>query len=164
MMTAMKIRHEISYDAPPEEVFAMLADPAFRQRSCDAMGVLSADITVEPAGDGMHVRIEQVQPTEGLPSFATKFAGATTRAVQVEEWADAGSATLTVTTPGKPAEIKGTLTLSPAGDGTVETFEGEVKVKVPLVGGKLEGLFGGLFTKSMDREHTAGVAWLAGER
>ncbi len=29
----MKLRHEISYDAPPADVVAMLSDPAFRQAS-----------------------------------------------------------------------------------------------------------------------------------
>jgi hypothetical protein len=164
MIAAMKIRHEISYDAGPAEVYAMLADPAFRQRSCDAMGVLSAEVSVEPAGDGMKVHIDQVQPTSGIPSFARAFAGDTTRAVQVEEWADPTRATMTVETPGKPAEISGTLTLAPSGAGTVETFEGEVRVKVPLIGGKLEGLLAGLFKAGMDKEHDAGVAWLAGER
>ena len=38
MMTAMKMRHEIRYDASPADVYAMLSDPAFRQRGC-AMGV-----------------------------------------------------------------------------------------------------------------------------
>jgi uncharacterized protein YndB with AHSA1/START domain len=84
----MKFRHEISYDAPPAEVYAMLTDPAFRQKSCDAMGVLSADITIEPEGEGARVVIDQVQPTSGIPSFAKKIAGESTRAVQTEEWAD----------------------------------------------------------------------------
>jgi hypothetical protein len=35
---------------------------------------------------------------------------------------------------------------------------------VPLIGGKLEGLLADLFKSGMNKEHTAGVAWLAGER
>ena len=31
MMPTMKLRHEITYDAPLADVYAMLADPAFRQ-------------------------------------------------------------------------------------------------------------------------------------
>jgi uncharacterized protein YndB with AHSA1/START domain len=164
MMSAMKLRHEITYDAPASEVYAMLSDPAFRERSCDAMGVLEREITVEQVGDGIHLRIDQVQPTEGIPSFAKKFAGETTRAIQVEEWSDPAHATIEVTTPGKPSEIKGTLSLTESGGRTIETFEGEVKVKVPLIGGKLEGLLADLFKAGMNKEHTAGVAWLAGER
>lgn len=164
MMSPMLLRHEITYDAPASAVWEMLSDPAFRERSCDAMGVLDRDISIERLGEGMRVHIDQVQPTEGIPSFAKKFAGETTRAVQVEEWSDPRHATLEVTTPGKPSHIAGTLTLTESGGRTTETFEGEVKVKVPLIGGKLEGLMADLFRAGMDREHGAGVAWLAGER
>ena len=164
MMTAMKMRHEIRYDASPADVYAMLADPAFRQKSCDAMGVLSADIRIEPVGDGMKVVIDQVQPTQGIPSFAKKLTGDTTRAIQTEEWSDPTRATLVVETPGKPMEVHGTLTLQPDGDGTVEVFEGEAKAKVPLIGGKLESVVADLFTSGMDKEHGAGVVWLGGNR
>lgn len=160
----MKIRHEITYDAPAAEVYAMLTDPAFRQKSCDAMGVLSADISIEPHGAGATVVIDQLQPTAGVPSFAKKIAGESTRAIQTEEWSDPTSAAMTVRTPGKPTEITGTLTLTETGSTTVETFEGEAKAKVPLIGGKLESLLADLFKAGMDKEHAAGVAWLKGER
>ena len=163
-MSAMKFRHEITYDAPAADVWTMLSDPAFRQKSCEAMGVVSSTIAVEPTGQGMKVRIDQVQRTEGIPSFARKFAGETTEAVQVEEWSDRRNATLTVRTPGKPTEITGTLTLTEEDGRTVETFDGECRVKVPLIGGKLEGLMSDLFRKGMDKEHQAGVAWLGGAR
>jgi uncharacterized protein YndB with AHSA1/START domain len=163
-MSAMKLRHEISYDAPAADVWTMLSDPAFRQKSCEAMGVLSSTIAIEPVGEGMKVRIDQVQRTEGIPSFAKKFAGDTTEAVQVEEWSDREHATLQVTAPGKPTEIHGTLTLRDGGGRTVEVFDGEVRVKVPLVGGRLEGLMGDLFRKGMDKQHEAGAAWLVGAR
>ena len=32
MMSRMRYSRELAYDAPPEEVFAMLADPAFREK------------------------------------------------------------------------------------------------------------------------------------
>ncbi len=163
MMSAMKIRHEISYDATPEDVYAMLADPAFRQRSCDAQDVVSCEISIEGRGPGMTVVIDQVQPVRGVPSFARKFAGETTRAIQTEEWSSATEATLVVTTPGKPTEIRGRLTLSAEGSSTVEVFEGEVKAKVPLIGGKLESVMAELFKAGMDKEHDAGIAWLKGE-
>ena len=162
-MSAMKFRHETTYDAPLDQVFAMLADPDFRRTSAEAMGVVSADVTIDAAGDGMTVIIDQVQRTEGVPSFARRFAGDTTRAVQTEEWPDTSGATLVVTTPGKPATITGRLSLTADGDRTVERFEGEAKVKVPLVGGKLESLLADLFTAGMDKEHAAGVAWLKGD-
>lgn len=156
----MLLRHEITYAASSAEVFAMLSDPEFRKASADAMGVISADVSIERHGDGMHVRIDQVQPTEGVPGFAKKFAGETTRAIQVEEWESPSRGSITIETPGKPATVTGTLTLTEVDGGTVETMEAEVKVKVPLIGGKLESLMADLIAKGMDKEHRAGVAWL----
>ena len=164
MMPTMKLRHEISYDAPLADVYAMLADPDFRQASATAMGVISADVTITPNGDGMSVRIDQLQPTEGVPGFAKKFAGETTRAVQTEEWTSPAGGSLSIETPCKPTSIKGTLSLSESGGRTTETLEAEVKVKVPLIGGKLESLMADLVAAGMDKEQGAGEAWLRGER
>ncbi len=164
MMRPMRMSHEISYDAPLADVFAMLSDPDFRQASAAAMGVISADVTITPNGEGISVRIDQVQPTEGIPGFARKFAGDTTRAVQTEEWASSAGGTISIETPGKPTSIAGTLSLTESGGRTTETMEVEVKVKVPLIGGKLESLMADLVTKGMDKEHGAGVAWLEGKR
>ena len=111
----------------------------------------------------MSVLIDQVQPTEGVPGFAKKFAGETTRAVQKEEWSSPAGGTITIETPGKPTSIHGTLALSESGGRTTETLEVEVKVKVPLIGGKLEKLMGDLVAAGMDKEHVAGEAWLRGE-
>lgn len=164
MMRSMKLRHEISYDAPLADVFAMLSDPAFRQASADAMGVISADVTITPNGEGINVHIDQVQVTEGLPGFAKKFAGGTTRAVQTEKWASPEGGTITIETPGKPTSIQGTLSLTESGGVTTETLDVDLEVRVPLIGGRLESMMAGLVTKGMDKEHGAGVAWLGGKR
>jgi hypothetical protein len=156
----MKLHHEIVYDAPLTEVYAMLADPDFRKVSTDAMGVISADVSITAKGAGMTVVIDQVQPTEGVPGFAKKFAGETTRAIQTEEWGSSSSATISIETPGKPTSVVGTLTLTESSGRTTEAMDAEVKVKVPLVGGKLESLMAELIAKGMDKEQAAGAAWL----
>jgi uncharacterized protein YndB with AHSA1/START domain len=160
----MRLRHEITYDAPLADVFAMLSDPAFRQRSAEAMGVISADVSINAKGAGISVKIDQVQPTQGVPSFARKFAGETTRAVQTEEWDSPSGGTISIQTPGKPTSIDGTLSLTTSGSTTTEVLDVEVKVKVPLIGGKLESLMADLVAKGMDEERAAGVAWLAGDK
>ena len=164
MMSAMDFRHELSYDAPPDQVFEMLADPAFREKVSAAMDVVSADVSLERSGDGFTLVNDQVQRTTGLPSFAKKFAGDTTRAVQREEWSDASGGTLAIETPGKPTSMKGTIALVSSGSGTTEVVELTIKAKVPLIGGKLEGLMAEQVRDGMDTEHAVGVAWLNGER
>ncbi len=160
----MLLRHQISYDAPLADVFEMLSDPAFRQASADAMGVLSADVSITAKGAGTSVRIDQVQPTAGVPGFAKRFVGETTRAVQTEEWGSPTGATISIVTPGKPTSVTGTLALTESGGRTTETLEAEVRVKVPLIGGKLESLMRDLVVAGMDKEQGAGEAWLADRR
>ena len=156
----MRLRHEITYDAPREQVFAMLADPEFRRASADAMNVVSADVTIERRGDGMSVRVDQVQRTEGVPGFAKKIVGDTTKAIQIEEWTSPEGGTIEIQTPGKPTHVSGTLALTASGGRTTETLDVEVKAKVPLIGGKLESLMADLIAEGMDKEREAGVAWL----
>jgi len=164
MMSAMKFRHELTYDASPAEVFAMLADPVFREAGCAEGEAVSAEVTVEKKGKGFSLTIDRVQRTDGLPAFARTFAGDTTRAIQREEWADARRGTLDIEAPGKPSEVKGTITLEPDGDATREVIELDLKIKVPLIGGKLEKVLAEQVTAGIEAEQRAGVAYLKGKR
>jgi hypothetical protein len=163
----MRFRHELSYDAPPERVFAMLADPEFRRRLCAAMEVISADVQLAPGpdgGEGFSLVIDQLQNTKDLPAFARTFAGESTQAIQREVWLGTTSGTLSIESPGKPASATGTIRLEPAGTGTgtgtTEVVELEIKVKVPLIGGKLEKLMAEKVAAGMDVERAVGVTWL----
>jgi hypothetical protein len=156
----MRFRHELSYDAPPERVFEMLADPDFRRRACEAMEVISADVQLERKGEGFTLVIDQLQNTKDLPGFARTFAGESTQAIQRESWSSPSAGDLVIESPGKPTSAKGTIRLEPAGAGTREVVELEIKVKVPLIGGKLEKLMAEKVAAGMDVEHGVGVAWL----
>lgn len=164
MMTAMHFRHELSYDATPDEVFEMLADKAFREKVSAAQEVVSAEIAIDRTGDGFNLTNDQVQRTGGLPSFAQKFTGETTRAIQVEEWPDRHGGSVRIDAPGKPSSIQGTIALLAEGAGATEVVELDVKVKVPLIGGKLESLLTDTIRKGLEVEQTVGQAWLRGER
>lgn len=142
----------------------MLADPAFRARVCEAMDVADQDVRVEERGDGMSVRIDMLQRTQGLPGFARKIVGDRTRVIQSESWDDRSGADLELEIPGKPGHIRGRISLTGDGEHTVETFEGEARINIPLVGGRLEGLIEKLFVEGMDTEQGVGARWLAGDR
>lgn len=164
MMAPVKFRHDLVYDATPDQVFEMLADPDFRRAACAAQEVVSAEVDLTPSGDGFDLVIDQVQRTTDLPGFARTFAGETTQAVQRESWTDRTGGTLAIEAPGKPTESRGTIRLAARGAQTVETVELEIKVKVPLIGGKLEKLMAEKVAAGMDAEREVGVAWLRGER
>ncbi|HSE69734.1 MAG TPA: DUF2505 domain-containing protein [Nocardioidaceae bacterium] len=160
----MRIHHELKYDATPDEVHAMLADPAFRERVCEAQHVNSSDVTITPKGDGMTVVVDQKRPTDGIPGFALKFVGDQIHILQKEEWSSTEQAALDVSIPGKPGHLKGTVRLAGDGAATVQTVEGELKVHIPLVGGKLEKLIADLLASALRAEQRVGTAWLAGDR
>ena len=151
-----KVVKELVYDASPEEVAAMLNDAAFREHVLERMHVLRGHATSE---DGV-VTIEQVQSTASLPSVATKIVGSEIRIVQVERWSGT-RADIEVSIPGKPGEMAGTAGLTADGSRTVERVHMEITVRLPLVGGKLEGLVADMLVKALEKEHETGVTWLA---
>jgi hypothetical protein len=161
----MRIRHELRYDAPPDEVYAMVCDPSFREEVCAAMDVLRQEVSVDPTPDGVRVRIDMTQRTQGIPAFARKVVGDRTRVVQSETWRSPAAADLEVRIPGRPGHIRGTISLaSDGGRGTVECFDGSATIRVPLVAGRLEGLVETLFVAGMDTEQEVGARWLARDR
>jgi len=160
----MRFRKELAYEADPDEVFAMLSDPAFREKVAHAQEVASVDVQLTTSGGGFSLVNDQMQNTKDLPSIAKKITGDTTRAVITEEWSSPTSGAISIAAPGKPTKAEGTITLEPDTTGTTEIVELEVKVKVPLIGGKLEQLMADTIGSGYDVEHEIGRAWLAGER
>lgn len=157
----MRFTHRLTYDAPLDQVAAMLADPAFRTEVCEAMQASRHTVAVDGSGAGMSVVIDQTQPARGIPSFAKRFVGEEIRIVQRESWTDARGGSQSLEIPGKPGTFEGTVALAADGAGTVESFDGEIKVKVPLIGAKLEGLVGDLMRSALQAEQRVGRAWLA---
>ena len=163
MMTTMKLRHELTFDATPDEVLAMLTDPGYWDKVAVATAAISSTATMESSRDTTTVVVDQLQRVVGVPGFAKKFVGESTRAITTQVW-KGGTASYVVDTPGKPTSMKGTLTLSAQGSGSVLAYDLDVKASVPLIGGKLESLVVDLFTDGLAKEQSTGSAWLAGDR
>jgi carbon monoxide dehydrogenase subunit G len=159
----MKLRHELTYDAAPPAVLAMLTDPAFWDKVAVATAAISSVATVEADGGATRVVVDTEQPVVGVPSFAKKLAGDSARAITTQVWSGS-TASYSVDTPGKPTSINGTAVVTEKGDGSVLTYDLEVKASVPLIGGKLEKLVVQLTTEGFEKEQSVGAAWLAGER
>jgi hypothetical protein len=155
----MRVTHEVRYDASVDDVYTMLTDPAFREKAAGAQGAT----TVEVAVDGGSVRIDMVSPNTDVPAFARKLTGASVHAIQAEEWTDHASE-LTITTPKIPAGIHGRRVLVADGAGCRDTFDGEAKAHLPVIGGRLEKLLAEKLTEGWDVEHRLGVTWLEGDR
>ena len=160
-MCGMKFSHEIRYAADAGAVYEMLRDQAFREEVCEVGGALAHQVRVTPSDPGMSVVVDRTMPAEGIPSFAKKFVGDKIQVVQKETWTSPTEAALDVSIPGKPGHMHGTITLTEADGETVETVAGDIKVSIPLVGGKLEGLIGDLLASALRSEGKVGAAWLS---
>ena len=160
----MKIRHELKYAATPTEVYELRADPAFRARVCEAMDTVRHDVTVHGLQEELTVCVDMVQHTKGMPGFAKKVVGDETRVIQTERWSSVETGHIEVEIPGKPGHIRGVLSITEDGEGSVYRFDGEARINIPLIGGKLEGLIEKLFVEGMDTEQRVAAEWLDGVR
>lgn len=156
------VRHEMRYDgATPEQVYAMLATPEFREAVCAYQGFPDRTVTITPSGAGMSVKVDQVRPADEVPGFAKRFVGDTINIVQEENWSSPTSAALQVLIPGKPGEMVGTISLAGDDAGTTETVAVKVKVNIPLVGGKIGDFIAQMLLRALKAENKVGRDWLA---
>ena len=164
----MDLREQITYDASPSEVFAMLCDEDFRAEACQAVHALSHSVEVERAGDEVTVRTTRVMPAQ-VPDFAKKMVGETIEVRQVERWgapdsAGARAARISAEISGQPAGMAGSVRLEPTAGGTREVVVGEVKVKIPLVGRRIEPEIAKAIRAALVKEAEVGRRWLARRR
>lgn len=154
----MKFQHTNTYAAPIDRVRTMLHDPAFREQVAARTGALSC----QAAYGGGKLLVTEEQAVAGVPSFAKRFVGESTKVIHTELWDDAGtSATITLDTPGKPTRIVGRITLAEADGATTHAYDLDVTASVPLVGGRLEKLVAELTTAGLVTEGQVGAEWLA---
>lgn len=158
------VSHQMRYPgATPEQVYAMLSQPDFRDRVCEFQRFPRRSVDIVAHGDGsMSVTVDQHRPTHEVPGFARKIVGDEINIVQREEWSSPTRAELVVEVPGKPGTMKGTVELVGDAEGTTETVAVEVAVHIPLVGGKIEGLLAEMLIKALKAENKVGKDWLAG--
>lgn len=140
MPTKLHLEHH--YDADVETVYALITDPAFMERKYVAVG--GKDVAIDKTDtDGGCELVTRRTLTVDLPGFAKRVVQPTNTAVQHENWAatDADGrrvCTYHVEIQGMPSSIVGTVVLAPDGSGTSQVIDADVKVSIPLVGGKLE--------------------------
>lgn len=151
-----KLAKQLTYDATAEAVAAMLDDVTFREAVLERQKVLRGSVDI----DGDVVTIEQVRSGDDLPSFARTFVGDEITIVQKETWTSPTSCDVELSIPGKPGEAAGSMVLAESGGTTTETIDLDLSVRIPLVGGKIEGLIAGLLKQALDIEHEVGVEWL----
>jgi len=159
---ATRLTYDLTYEAPLIAVGEMLIDAAFREQVCDAQRALRKTVSVGQDGGGMKVVVDMVQAAEGIPGYAKRLVGDEIQLVQTERWSDIENARVDVVIPGKPGQMSGTLSLRESGGTTTETVDMEIRIGIPLVGGKIESLIADLMRKALRAENAVGRQYLTG--
>ena len=147
-----------------EEVRAMLADPEFRLAVCTYQAVEDSAVTIEEYDDGsMTVDLDRTYGTDARPVVRPEVRRRHHRpgAAGGVDLPDRGDVRGHHPRQAGRDERHGDLVQS--GPDAVETVTMDVRVAVPLVGGKLEDLVAGLLKDAFRAENKVGVKWLAGE-
>jgi len=161
----MKFHKEFRFEAPLADVYAMLGDTAFREKVASEAGADSYHVSVTPNGsDGFASVVETQQSSEDLPGIARKYLGDEYTIRQEETWANPDEGALDVTIPGASGVIGGVVSLAAAGEATVQTYDLDIDVHMPLFGRKVEKLVGQVIGNLLKLQGRVGNDWLSGNR
>jgi hypothetical protein len=157
-------RIDVSYEIPGdvETVYAAISGEGWAAAKAKAFDDDSRTESRNVGdGDAVTLAVSRGLP-DGIPGFLEKLLPSGGRVLQTEAWgpSEGGSrrGTWSGHIPGAPATVGGTMALEPSGPGTRYVIQGEVKVHVPLIGGKAES-----FVVEMIGKLTAKEAELLGE-
>jgi len=137
---------------------ARLADSGVDDAKLESMRV--SDGTIE-------VVTLQVVRSHNLPGLITQLHRGDLCIRREEDWGPITDSTATASIAGSildaPVNLSGTAVLSPiAGSGGARAeFQVSVQVRIPIVGGKLERLVGGVLTSLVEEEQRFTTTWIA---
>ena len=163
----MRVTADLRYDSDPKAVFEMLTDPAFQDRKLGQTGALTWEVEVRPENGGAVIVTRRALPTDQVPDAFKSLVGAQIQIAQTETWGPAGTdgtrtGSLDLEVVGTPVRLKASLSLSATGDGgSAELVDGELKARVPLIGGRIEKAAEPAVRAAIDAEQRIGTAWLA---
>ena len=153
-----------TFDARPDEVAQATLDEDY-QRSLKTLGKLRRELLDQKArANGDIVRRTRCVLDIQISGVAKKFIGEGDPAwVEKATWDEEAmlwSFTIDPEIAKELLEANGTIQLSGEGDGALRTVEGQVKVKVPFYGGKVEGWIVNGLKDAYDEEAERLRAWL----
>lgn len=155
----MDISSRAEFAAAPDQVFAMLLTKEFLDEVCVASHAVSYECTVA----GSSTTSSRTLPA---PDQARTFTGPTLTVVEQVAWGEANASgtrtgQVSLSVPGQPVTMKGTVTLSAGGPGSVVELKADLKVNIPLLGKKLEQSAAPAILEGFKVQQDVGTRWLA---
>jgi len=152
---------------PADEVYATMVDPDYLRARLERIGGPGADLLEHSADvEGARYVLRLGLDAKDLPSAVRSVLPGNLTIERNERWTrqDSGRylGDVEVTIPGAPATATGGMRLRDLPDGGSElNVRADVKVSVPLIGGKIEGIVGEQVQKLLAAETAFTQTWLA---
>jgi hypothetical protein len=151
----------MTWDAPAAAVYAMITDPAYQDQRAQAGNPTRAEASVSNTADGATISVFR-QLAIDPPGFVKNFVGNSIGIQETQTWTSPTTANLLVEILKQPGQVRGTLRLRESGTSTEVVVDAEIAVKVPLVGGKVEGYVADILDRLLTKDEEIGRTWLAG--
>nr|CEL14969.1 hypothetical protein [Kibdelosporangium sp. MJ126-NF4]CTQ93438.1 hypothetical protein [Kibdelosporangium sp. MJ126-NF4] len=156
------MEHRARFATSADSVYAAVVDPAFLTDRLDALGGNNASVIDRTeSAQATTLRVRQGLAAEHLPSAVRAVLKGDLVVDRTETWRADKTGTVKATVQGVPGEINGTMRLSDVDGGSEWLTSLEVRVSIPLIGGKIEKTIGDQVTKLLANEAVFTEKWLA---
>jgi hypothetical protein len=163
---ATSLEHRSTFAATADIVFQTLVDEAFlTQRLSDIGGKNAALLDHSRDGERVTFRMRQGVDASRLPGAVRSMLNGDLVVEREERWRPEGdvyAGTSRVSITGVPAEIEGRQRIAGAGSGATLVITAQVRVGIPLIGGKIEKVVAEQVGKLLAAEGEYADKWLAG--
>ncbi|MGL5442482.1 MAG: DUF2505 domain-containing protein [[Mycobacterium] stephanolepidis] len=156
----------VEYSATVEQVHAAFADAGYWNERLAGSGADTATLdSLKSENGALEIVTTQVLRSDRLPGIVSQFHRGDLQIVRTEKWgaiADGASeGTVVGSIPGAPVTLSGNARLQPGAQGSRLDLKVGVEVKIPLVGGKIEGFVGGKLMDLLSAEQRFTSEWIA---
>ncbi|MDG3010514.1 DUF2505 domain-containing protein [Rhodococcus sp. D2-41] len=161
-----KFEVDTELDFPVEQVHGALTDEAYWRRRLRVND--NVDVQFDRTGGGLAVTITESTDPEQFPAVVRAVIRGPMTVRRSDSWgplADGrADGTIGGSSTGLPVTIDAAAELSGNGDGCTRLrVRGQVRVKIPLVGGQIEMLAKQMVVKLVERDREELTAWLTPE-
>lgn len=151
------LQHSAEFAHPVEKVLAALSDEDALRARLAAVGGHNAELlSHEKSATGVSYSMRQGIPADKLPGVIRKLHPGDLIVTREQSWRTLDDGRVRGTgkahVTGVPGAIDVDTTLLPHGDGTKLQVSGQVKVSVPLIGGKIEQTIAEQVGRLLERE------------
>lgn len=161
-----RIEHRAEFSADVAAVYAAVSGEDALRARLERLGGHDAElVSYTPTGDGVRFELRQGISADKLPPAVRTLHRGDLLVNRTQTWRVSGDGAghqgdATVEVGGVPGEIVAKTALGAVNGKTVLRTSGEVTVRIPLFGGKLESVIADQVTKLLEREAEFTAKWL----